>query len=230
MKYSIGYKGTNKKGEQYEIIGCSPSARTIRFLNTGYETKVTVSNLSVGSITDYCSPSICGRGVVGFKGASTHLLYPRWRAMIDRCYNPKSRSYKDYGAKGCEVHPRWLFFPSYIEDVESMPNYQELAKHPDLWCIDKDIKNREIKLYSKETCSIIPIKDNSAESNRVGNNLRTIYQYSKEGVLLREFSSIKEAQKHVGAKYGTGITKCAQGYQKTSHGFIWSYNSSQVNE
>lgn len=43
------------------------------------------------------------------------ILYRKWRGMIDRCYNPESEKYRDYGERGVRVceewrDNRWLFY------------------------------------------------------------------------------------------------------------------------
>lgn len=40
-------------------------------------------------------------------GRSTHELYDTWDGMLKRCYNPKSISYKNYGARGICVCDEW---------------------------------------------------------------------------------------------------------------------------
>lgn len=41
-------------------------------------------------------------------GLHNHPLYVRWLGMIQRCTNPKSNSYKNYGARGIKVCPQWM--------------------------------------------------------------------------------------------------------------------------
>lgn len=48
-----------------------------------------------------------------------------WAAMIQRCTNPNSAKWKDYGARGISVHPRWRqSFRSFFDDVGSRPSPQ----------------------------------------------------------------------------------------------------------
>lgn len=41
-------------------------------------------------------------------GLSKTRLYKVYRSMIDRCYNPNIKNYKDYGARGITVCEKWL--------------------------------------------------------------------------------------------------------------------------
>jgi len=48
-------------------------------------------------------------------------LYTIWLDMKSRCYNPKSISYKYYGAKGVIVCEAWHYFPYFKEDMGIRP-------------------------------------------------------------------------------------------------------------
>lgn len=55
-------------------------------------------------------------------GRSYSRLYLRFRAMHDRCENPKSDSFKSYGARGIKVCERWKDFRNFLADMgESTP-------------------------------------------------------------------------------------------------------------
>ena len=48
--------------------------------------------------------------------------YGCWDSMKQRCYNPKSPMYKNYGGRGIKVCDRWLHsYQSYIEDIGLPP-------------------------------------------------------------------------------------------------------------
>lgn len=44
--------------------------------------------------------------------------YGRWHNMMDRCYNEKCLSYKNYGARGVKVCERWHDVSNYVDDIE----------------------------------------------------------------------------------------------------------------
>jgi hypothetical protein len=48
-------------------------------------------------------------------------LYYRWSGMLDRCRNPKSKGWKDYGARGIAVCEHWLDFRNFAADVGEPP-------------------------------------------------------------------------------------------------------------
>lgn len=51
----------------------------------------------------------------------THTRYA-WAGMKQRCYNPNSPAYKDYGARGIRVCDRWLnSFDNFLADMGESP-------------------------------------------------------------------------------------------------------------
>jgi len=48
-----------------------------------------------------------------------HGLYDLWYNMLQRCYNPKYKGYKNYGARGIVVCPRWHVFNNFVADIEA---------------------------------------------------------------------------------------------------------------
>lgn len=86
----------------------------------GMKTVIRATNLRSGTSTS------CGCSKYKSKnkthGYSSHEYYPLWRGMIARCYNPKHRSYKDYGGRGITVVKEWLdSFEVFIKDIGLKP-------------------------------------------------------------------------------------------------------------
>lgn len=55
-------------------------------------------------------------------GLGTSPEYHIWYGMLDRCRNPKSKSWPNYGAKGVAVCERWLRFEEFICDMGRRPH------------------------------------------------------------------------------------------------------------
>ena len=55
------------------------------------------------------------------RGARKTSAYARWAAMIQRCRNPKSPDWKNYGARGITVCDRWLTFENFLADMGEPP-------------------------------------------------------------------------------------------------------------
>ena len=58
--------------------------------------------------------------------------YRAWRAMIDRCGNPKINGYEHYGGRGISVCDRWKnSFVDFLADVGPAPSQKHtLDRHP----------------------------------------------------------------------------------------------------
>jgi hypothetical protein len=55
--------------------------------------------------------------------------YASWRAMLERCYNPKSISYPHYGARGIAVCPKWrVSFSAFLKDMGPRPEGMTLDR------------------------------------------------------------------------------------------------------
>ncbi len=53
--------------------------------------------------------------------ASKHPLYHVHANMIDRCLNPNSKAFKNYGARGIKVDESWLSFANFVADMGPRP-------------------------------------------------------------------------------------------------------------
>jgi len=66
-------------------------------------------------------------------GLSKHRFYPRWRDMMNRCYSPNNKHYRDYGGRGVVVCKEWrqpAAFLAWCEE-ESPAAGLSLDRHPD---------------------------------------------------------------------------------------------------
>lgn len=104
---------------------------------------------------------------------SSHPLYPIWNIMKQKCNNPKSNHYKNYGGSGIKVCERWLDVGNFIEDMH--PSYQEgkiltrINRSKDFevanceW-VDKTTRARTEKLHKNNTSGFRGVYYNSARN------------------------------------------------------------------
>ena len=75
-------------------------------------------------------------------------IYTMWSSMILRCYDSKySSRFSTY--QTCSVDKKWHSFMSFREWVLSQPTYAGLD-------LDKDLLSPNNKVYSPETCILVP--------------------------------------------------------------------------
>jgi len=52
--------------------------------------------------------------------------------MRDRCRNPKSKRYSDYGGRGITVCDRWESFENFLADMGERPDGMTLDRYPNV--------------------------------------------------------------------------------------------------
>jgi len=72
----------------------------------------------------------------GRKSRTTHgmrktPIYEIWKAMNQRCKNPKNKDFKNYGGRGITVCDRWHSFESFYADVGDPPEGMSIDRWPD---------------------------------------------------------------------------------------------------
>lgn len=107
-----------------------------------------------GRIQNPYYPNVLGVGIIGNKYNSKTKEYKTWHAMMCRCYDQKHK----------ELHPtyqdvtccdEWLLYDNFYEWIHSQENFENWLCDtiPEL---DKDILVKGNKIYSPETCCLVP--------------------------------------------------------------------------
>lgn len=93
----------------------------------GKSVKVSSNHLKSGH-TQSCgchSRDMAARTHTKHGHAINHKLSPEyrtWRNMINRCTNPKTTRYENYGGRGITVCSHWHVFGSFLEDMGKKPS------------------------------------------------------------------------------------------------------------
>lgn len=89
------------------------------------------------------------RGWRFFKGGLKYSPeYVVWNGMKQRCQNPNSSSYSNYGGRGIKLCERWLNFWNFFEDMGPRPLGKDRTGRA-LYSIDRIDNNGN---YEKENC------------------------------------------------------------------------------
>lgn len=174
-----------------------------------YKTHTNYSNYKNGSVKNLYHPDIYGVAMVGAKYPSKVngiqvKEYNAWFHMIRRCFDKKYNNlHKTYNDVNC--CEEWLYYPNFYEWLHSQPNFEQWFEG-DRWNLDKDILIKGNKIYSPETCCLVP------------QNVNTLFER-------------KESQR---GKYPIGVSKtktgycaqCSNPYNKSSK-WIGVYNTAE---
>ena len=155
----------------------------------GTHKKMRSSNITRGNHdTKSCG---CMRG----ENLKTHGLgfpegYNSWSGMIQRCNDPKSHIYKDYGARGITVCDRWLSYENFFEDMGVRPFNTSIER------VDNFLG------YNPGNC-IWATKTEQGRNKR--NNV--FVEYKGETMVLSEACELS------GVKYGTAHSRIQRGQE-----------------
>ena len=157
-------------------------------------------------------PSVFGYGYLGVDkngdvsktyeskdGKNVHTWeYQKWQSMLQRCFDNKYKDrYPTYKDTAC--CKRWLCFANFLEDFEILK--QEYNWDDDIKLnLDKDILNKNNKLYSLENCVLVPDWINTLftkrDASRGGCPIGV--SYHKQRKKYQAQCSINGVKKHLG--------------------------------
>lgn len=112
-----------------------------------------------GNVKNPYYPSVCGIGMIGVKypvsiNCKAIKEYQAWRDMLKRCTdNRLKEKYSTYqNVTCCE---EWLCYENFYEWLHSQENLQKWL-NGEKWEVDKDIIKKKNKVYSPDTCCLVP--------------------------------------------------------------------------
>lgn len=122
-----------------------------------------------------------------------HKFYPRWVAMMDRCYNQKSDAYESYGGRGIRVSEEFHNPETFIDYLETLPDFGIDGKiHLDRIENDKPYERGNLRWTDRRTQ-----QNNRRIFKNNTSGLNGISYHSKSG-RWRSFLHIKFKQVHIG--------------------------------
>lgn len=186
----IGERSYNSNGTSMEIIRYNGCEDITVLFEDGYEHKTTYGNFKKGKVRNYYDRTVYN---VGYIGVGEHknqtLVYYCWHNMIKRCYNEEYKK-SHPGYDGCTVDDFWHNFQNFATWWED--NYYEVGD--EVMTLDKDILVKGNRIYSPETCLIVPMRVNSLfiKSPNTTSNLPI-------GVIYSNRTGIHGGKRYIGA-------------------------------
>lgn len=158
----IGTRYDSKDG-QFEIVAYEGNTCvTIRFIDTRYETVVSLYSINKGQVHDRYRPAICGIGYIDdrfpIEPKIRQKAYMMWHAMLKRCTDPDNHNYNDV-----TVDPRWHSFKNFFEDIQQLEGYDRWLTERYI-ALDKDIKVKGNRVYAKEFCKFVTVGENAIDA------------------------------------------------------------------
>lgn len=163
-KQRVGSTNINKQGYTMKVVGYIDNRNVIIEFQDDYRERVkcTWDNFENGRVKNHYAPYVCGVGMEGTKypvtinGQKTKE-YASWSAMITRCYtktfsNGKNHYYRYEDVKVCD---EWLLYENFYEWLHNQENFDKLILLNNS-AVDKDILIKGNKIYSPDTCCLVP--------------------------------------------------------------------------
>lgn len=164
----VGDKFTSNGGEKATVIEYINSREIlIKFDDTGVTRFYSAAMLKRGAFMDRESHRIFTHGYLGEGPHPTFITstkcnpaYTKWRNMLERCYSDEF--HKDHPTyKGCKVIDEWHNFQNFAEWHD-----RQIGHNRPRWQLDKDIiKGRDHRIYSPESCCLVPLVINVMTTN-----------------------------------------------------------------
>lgn len=153
----------------------------------------------------------------GHSVGTSKKLYQIWKAMIDRCHNPKNKKYRIYGGRGITVCQRWLnSFEDFRDDMGPRPSDKHSLERRDgdkgygpdnvIWA-DNHTQNRNMRTnnwieYQGRTMII------TDWAKETGLSVMTIFHRLKDGMTTEQALTTPVNPNHPRKGYAPRLITC----------------------
>lgn len=157
----IGETKYNNQGCLMEIVEYNNSTDIVVEFQDKNRTRVKTQycNFKSGSIKNPYYPSVYGIGITGNKyprsiNCKVTKEYDAWIHILQRSFDDKCKA-KQPTYNDVTCCKEWLNYENFYEWLHNQPNFDKWYNGK-RWAIDKDILVKGNKIYSPETCCLIP--------------------------------------------------------------------------
>lgn len=160
-KINVGFVFTNNQGSKAVVVDYINSNKVLIEFDDEFKYRV---HVRASQIRSRCPknpyhPTYYDVGYIGvgehkyLSGAKHSRSMIAWRNMLKRCYGENSREESQTYAD-CTVHPDW-------HNYQVFSDWFHAQKKEDGWALDKDLMIIGNRVYSAETCSMVPPQINT---------------------------------------------------------------------
>lgn len=158
-----GETNINYQGLQMVVKKYNATDDIIVLFENGYETHSRYSRFKSGRIKNPFVPTVQGVGIIGnipttYNGKNT-IEYTKWRAILVRSFSEDFKL-KNPTYKNVTCCKEWLLFENFYNWLHSQENFELLSCYDKGFAIDKDILVKGNKVYSPDTCCVVPKRVN----------------------------------------------------------------------
>lgn len=225
----LGEEKISKQGCLMTIVEYNNYDNIVIQFQDEYKTKVrtTYGQFLKGKVKNPYAPSVYGVGIIGSKYAiSINKKYTReylcWRCMLERCYSNLYKN-KHYTYENVTCCDEWLYYEKFYEWLHEQPNFDKWLNGK-RWAIDKDILIKGSKVYSPETCCLVPQNVNCLFVNcnatirafPIGVSYHKATQ--KYRAEISKYNNGKNVSEHIGL-YNT-VEEAFNAYKKSKESYI----------
>ena len=157
----VGKEKYNKQGNLMKIIEYNNSMDVFVEFQDEYKATIhtTYDNFLKGSIKNPYYKSVFEVGIIGSKYSTwinnKHTKeYGTWCRMLERCYSKKLKE-KRPTYENVTCCNEWLLFENFYEWLHKQENFEKWFNGK-RWGLDKDILVKKNKVYSPDTCCLVP--------------------------------------------------------------------------
>ena len=160
-KTRIGEERQNHQGCLMKIIKYNNTIDIVVEFQDKYKAtvKTRYAHFINGSVRNPYFADVFGVGILGdkypsWKNGKATREYAAWKRILQRCFDDNyQKAQPTY--KGSMVCEDWLLFENFYEWLHSQSNFNKWYNGK-RWALDKDILIKGNKIYSPETCCLVP--------------------------------------------------------------------------
>lgn len=227
-KERLGNKNLNNQGYCMKVIEYNNARDVVVEFQDQYKAQVHTDYrmFETGMVRNPYHPHIYDVGITGnkfyiFKNNKILKEYNTWRKVLERSFDQKTKekhpTYKDVTC--CD---EWLLYENFYEWLHEQPNFERWL-NGDRWAIDKDILVKGNKVYSPNTCCLVPQRINSlfTKHDKNRNNLPIgVDKISKDKYRAQCGDFLSKNKKNINLGYYSTPDEAFQAYKQYKENYI----------